>query len=487
MADQTCNPSIITQALGITATGPRTVIVPADPIIWDDATSYEYLTLVTSADFGQGYVSKRDVPSGTPLTNTDYWIPVAQFNAQLAEIQRQLATKASQEQVDGIVTQLEAKASTEDLTALKESLEESIAAIGTVSGVVDNTKGFVQDSEKAVMLPGVGGAYAAAPNLHGFASILSTWGNSSLKLGYDNINTFKYIDTGSGYEPYMPTDHMNNGYLPIDCATFTELVANNIAGTSSPYSGSPYLYSQGAKMFDYLSPTVIPYWSFMGGNAGRMLTWQYAKYLEDRGLLTKKNFAVKPGMHIFFGNTTNHPDTYMGIYHCAVVTNHFSSSITGGDEEWWIVDCGGISTSPTKNTFAERKITSAQLSDIVAGYFPAAYGMSQNNGDAFNYLIKTNETWSSVRQMGGIDNLFNTSASPITFNYKSSYGNDVDSNKGGIDVTLTLPAFRGFQIVRCGSTVSITISGSYGSGLRIMGDSRPGLSSLANENEFTGN
>lgn len=91
MANQTCNPSILTQALGITATGPRTVIVPADPIIWDEGTSYEYLTLVASADFGQGYVSKRDVPSGTPLTDTDYWIPVASYNAQLAQLQQDMA------------------------------------------------------------------------------------------------------------------------------------------------------------------------------------------------------------------------------------------------------------------------------------------------------------------------------------------------------------------------------------------------------------
>lgn len=91
MADQTCNPQHVTQALGIQATGPRTVIVPADPIIWDARTSYEYLTLVASTDFGQGYVSKQDVPSGTPLTDTDYWIPVASYNAQLAVIQGDVA------------------------------------------------------------------------------------------------------------------------------------------------------------------------------------------------------------------------------------------------------------------------------------------------------------------------------------------------------------------------------------------------------------
>lgn len=93
MAD--CNVSVVNGPLGIQATGPRTVIVPADPIIWDAETSYEYLTLVASADFGQGYVSKRDVPSGTPLTNTEYWVPVASFNAQLAHLQQDVAQMGS--------------------------------------------------------------------------------------------------------------------------------------------------------------------------------------------------------------------------------------------------------------------------------------------------------------------------------------------------------------------------------------------------------
>ena len=88
----TCDVNILKSALGIQQTGPRTVIVPADPIIWDVSTSYEYLTLVASTDFGQGYVSKKDVPAGTPLTDTDYWVPVASFNAQLAQIQQQIAT-----------------------------------------------------------------------------------------------------------------------------------------------------------------------------------------------------------------------------------------------------------------------------------------------------------------------------------------------------------------------------------------------------------
>ena len=505
----TCDVNFLKGALGIQQTGPRTVIVPADPIEWSNSKSYEYLTIVTSADFGQAYISKKDVPSGTPLTNTEYWIPAATFNAQLAAIQTQLANKADKSAVTALKQSLEesiatkastadltetkealeesiaTKASTADLTETKEALEESITAIGTVSGVVDNDKGFVQDSTNAVMLPGVGGAYASAVNLHGLASIVSTWGNSNLKLGYDNTNAFRYDSDGhGGYTPHMPTDHMNSGYLPIDCAVFAELVANNIIANSSPYSGSSGLTSQGAKMFDYLSPTVIPYWSFMaGGEAGRMLTWQYAKYLEDRGLLTKKNFTVKPGMHVFFGNASKHPNSYMGIYHCAIVTNLFSNALTGGDSECWVVDCGGGGRNlKTKNCFAERKLSSAESADIVAGYFPAAYGMTQNLGDGFNYLMNSDATWTRFSSYGGVDTLFNTTASPITFTYVTTYSNDTDGNKGGISTTLTLPPYKCYQVVRCANTVKIR----NGSGIRILGETLPGLAAAANEATFSG-
>ena len=122
MANQNCNPAIITEALGIQATGPRTVIVPADPIIWDEGTSYEYLTLVASADFGQGYVSKKDVPSGTPLTNTEYWIPVASFNAQLEQLQQDIA------QMNGTISDVQDAVSKNegDIEALSQKGNQSI-------------------------------------------------------------------------------------------------------------------------------------------------------------------------------------------------------------------------------------------------------------------------------------------------------------------------------------------------------------------------
>lgn len=61
--------------------GARYVPVFADPIQWDPTLVYEPLTVVT--DQGASYVSRRMVPEGIQLDNTEYWVLWADFNAQL--------------------------------------------------------------------------------------------------------------------------------------------------------------------------------------------------------------------------------------------------------------------------------------------------------------------------------------------------------------------------------------------------------------------
>lgn len=61
--------------------GARYIPVFADPIQWDPTLVYEPLTVVT--DQGASYVSRRYVPEGIQLDNTDYWVLWADFNAQL--------------------------------------------------------------------------------------------------------------------------------------------------------------------------------------------------------------------------------------------------------------------------------------------------------------------------------------------------------------------------------------------------------------------
>lgn len=129
----TCDINVVTNALAIQQTGPRTVIVPADPIVWSESTSYEYLTLVTTEDYGRGYVSKRDVPSGTPITDTDYWIPVADYNAQMKDIQQTVAEinaklENYQTQIDNNATAIESEATR--AKAAESALQTKVDAIG---------------------------------------------------------------------------------------------------------------------------------------------------------------------------------------------------------------------------------------------------------------------------------------------------------------------------------------------------------------------
>lgn len=48
---------------------------------WDNTAPYEELTIVTY--HGDSYTSRRPVPSGIAITNTDYWVLTGLFNAQV--------------------------------------------------------------------------------------------------------------------------------------------------------------------------------------------------------------------------------------------------------------------------------------------------------------------------------------------------------------------------------------------------------------------
>ena len=61
--------------------GARYVPVFSDPIQWDPTLVYEPLTVVMN--LGASYVSRKSVPAGIQIDNTEYWILWADYNAQL--------------------------------------------------------------------------------------------------------------------------------------------------------------------------------------------------------------------------------------------------------------------------------------------------------------------------------------------------------------------------------------------------------------------
>lgn len=60
-------------------------IVPKHCGEWDKTKTYEMLSIVYVSARGDSFISKREVPSGTELTNTTYWALCAQFSNQVYE------------------------------------------------------------------------------------------------------------------------------------------------------------------------------------------------------------------------------------------------------------------------------------------------------------------------------------------------------------------------------------------------------------------
>lgn len=60
-------------------------VVPRHDGEWNSTLSYEGLVIVLDPNTGDSYTSRKAVPAGIPLTNTEYWARSGVFNAQLKE------------------------------------------------------------------------------------------------------------------------------------------------------------------------------------------------------------------------------------------------------------------------------------------------------------------------------------------------------------------------------------------------------------------
>ena len=70
--------------------GNRYVPMFADPVEWDSLRTYEALTIVTY--LGTSYTSKKAVPAGIQLNNTDYWVVTGNYNAYIQKLVSDIET-----------------------------------------------------------------------------------------------------------------------------------------------------------------------------------------------------------------------------------------------------------------------------------------------------------------------------------------------------------------------------------------------------------
>lgn len=73
--------------------GARYVPKFSDPIEWNQQRSYEALEIVTH--LGTSYTSKKPVPVGTEIGNTEYWVITGNYNAQVEQYRQETVKVAN--------------------------------------------------------------------------------------------------------------------------------------------------------------------------------------------------------------------------------------------------------------------------------------------------------------------------------------------------------------------------------------------------------
>lgn len=95
---------------------------------WNADASYEALSIVQYLN--GSYTSKKAVPAGVPISNTEYWVQTGQYNAQMEEYRQEV--NAVMEQVNSINSRLDDDDSkiANNATPLKDIAGKNIAIFG---------------------------------------------------------------------------------------------------------------------------------------------------------------------------------------------------------------------------------------------------------------------------------------------------------------------------------------------------------------------
>lgn len=118
--------------------GARYVPAFANPVEWDNIRRYEALTIVTHNK--NSYTSKKPVPPGIDISDTEYWVNTGNYNAQV----NQIASMAREAYNEANRLKGEVDAIENEVNALKNrpnSLVHAFASNGEIRWFVDGVNG----------------------------------------------------------------------------------------------------------------------------------------------------------------------------------------------------------------------------------------------------------------------------------------------------------------------------------------------------------
>lgn len=81
-------------------------IVPVHCGRWDQTKTYEMLSIVLEENSGDSYISRRAVPSGTAITDTNYWMLHSLYSQQIKDMSDQLSAAEARIKADNDATEV---------------------------------------------------------------------------------------------------------------------------------------------------------------------------------------------------------------------------------------------------------------------------------------------------------------------------------------------------------------------------------------------
>lgn len=185
--------------------GARYVPKFADPIEWNDQTSYEALTIVTY--LGASYTSKKAVSAGIRPTDNRYWVVTSNYNAQVEEY-RQLVVDM-QNTFNAAMTKLPTAVNSRWVTVGTEgcnfkTINEAINAVKNYATSGNRVTIFITSGfypEEIVLLPNNGIDFVGVGRV--IVQYASVYPRAPLFISGDTyIENIHFVATESTYSSY---------------------------------------------------------------------------------------------------------------------------------------------------------------------------------------------------------------------------------------------------------------------------------------------
>lgn len=435
LVDESCASIPVTGPFGNKTVGPRTVIVLSDPLEWNEESTYEYLTLVLGND-GNSYISKKDVPAGTPLTDGDYWIKSSDYNAQLASIQADL-----NEAMKYIPDRMGVYSSTEESGYMEETVGESTKT------VANPLWGSSSSSHLVNPLP--------------IMQVLESY-RTATNLKYGNYFTGTNVKTDlSGWEPAaLHTDA--SGKMSIDCATLALLAIMGVTYSASTYASQTNQNIGFCNAINPFTEQVAEYMKYetqlinggdTGANVFRLLASELAKLLHDAGQLTRVvpmnvTSQVSPGDVLFFDLSEDESKHWKGISHCAVVVDVFGGNVVVIDSS---ENRGGVNDCVNTHMLTTNDINHLKYYYTPPQYFyPSSYVNSYSTARQINADTPAEQTYATAGMYILTNRGTDTASVTLNKDYAGQTGNMQTQ-------AITIPANYTFAMtVPAGCKVTVT-------------------------------